>query len=118
MPCVAHCIKLEPGDAILFRADVPHQGMGYKERNLRVFMAFDIIELPNNDDGISPVQLNHCQQLSLEKCQQAGAFIRKNLRTNKHIKTKKHVKRINKTRDNAQLSERKLRSALQQMQNN
>ena len=30
-------IELEKGDAIFFRADLPHQGMGYLNENLRIF---------------------------------------------------------------------------------
>ncbi len=35
-------VRLEPGEFIVFRQDVPHQGVGYKATNTRIFMYWDL----------------------------------------------------------------------------
>ena len=35
-------ITLEPGEGIVFRQDLPHQGVAYKKRNARLFMYWDL----------------------------------------------------------------------------
>ena len=34
-------LTLNPGDIVIFRQDLPHQGMGYNTSNLRYFVYID-----------------------------------------------------------------------------
>ena len=35
-------VRLEPGEFIVFRQDLPHQGVGYLKTNTRMFMYWDL----------------------------------------------------------------------------
>ena len=66
-------VKLNPGDTVLFRQCLPHQGMAYDRNNLRLFNYCDIIR--RIEDSTQALKLNIKQQISITKLKKAKVFI-------------------------------------------
>jgi hypothetical protein len=59
----AKLLKLEPNETVVFRQDLIHKGMGYKEKNERFFVYIDMLDhiLQRDPKGTSAVNLTYDQ---------------------------------------------------------
>ena len=64
--------------------DLPHQGCGYLDENLRQFCYIDLKEFPRTDDSTTPVNLNENQKIKVSQIRQTGEIPKKyeNIRLN------------------------------------
>ena len=57
--------------------DLPYQGCGFIEENLRLFCYFDIIAVPRSDDSTTPVSLNKNQTIKATIIKKSGPMPKK-----------------------------------------
>ncbi len=48
---------IQPGETLLFVQHLPHQGMGYKASNLRLFKYYDLVNVKSLKDGTTKCSL-------------------------------------------------------------
>ena len=49
---------MKPNQTVFFRQDIPHQGMGYKENNLRIFIYWDVKNTKRTPNSTFPINLH------------------------------------------------------------